>query len=400
MKREFDIVIAGCGIVGLTLAALLARQQPARFRLHVVDAGPRPVFDPAADIALRVSAVSAGNERLFDRLGAWRGVLAQRAGVFREMRVWDSSRSPSGPEALHFDAAEFALPALGHIVENVLLQAELLRVLEARGIQPEFGVTIENLAVSGGRVEVMRGDGGAISADLVVGADGAGSAVRRLAGIAAKSWSYPQSAFVTHMVPGRGHRECAWQRFLPEGPLALLPLGDGRVSIVWSTTPEQAEAALAAADDELSTMLTAASDNVLGVLRPAGSRGAFPLRARHAAQYALPGIVLVGDAAHSIHPLAGQGANLGIADAACLAEVLSAAAAGGEYPGDLPVLRRYERARKGANQAMLWFVDALNRLFLSEAPPLSALRAAGMRLFNQSGPLRRRVAGTALGLRA
>lgn len=399
MKETFDLVIAGAGAVGLTAAALLARDaHGARFNIRVLDPGERPRFDEAQDVDVRVSAVSAGSSRLLHSVGAWERVLEVRAGTFREMRVWDANGRADGPEALHFDAAEFALPALGHIVENTLLKDSLLAVLDASDVTVEFGVGIERLESTDAGVELELDDGRKLVPDLVIGADGVSSAVRRHARIAARAWHYPQTAFVTHVMPERSHRETAWQRFLPDGPLALLPLADGRVSIVWSTTPERAEEAAAAGDRQLSTLLTLASDQVLGVLEPAGSRGTFPLKAQHAVRYVAPRIALVGDAAHNIHPLAGQGANLGIADAAVLAQTLGAAAAAGEHPGDLPALRRYERARKGANQSMLYFVDALNRLFLSPAPAVGALRGAGMRLFNRSGPLRRSAARVALGL--
>lgn len=400
MNRTFDIAVAGAGIVGLTVAALLAgSEQSERLRVRVIDAGERPQFRKDSDIGLRVSAVSAGSARILASVGAWQRVLAERAGPFREMRVWDGDRSVDGPEALRFDAAEFALPALGHIVENALLQDALLAVLDAAGIQCELGVAIDAVDSADGRMRLRCADGKAYPADLVVGADGVSSPVRRYAGIAARAWHYPQSAFVTHVAPELPHRETAWQRFLPDGPLALLPLHDGRASVVWSTTPDRAAEAAAVPEDQLSALLTAASGHVLGVLRPAAGRGTFPLKAQHATRYVTPGMALVGDSAHSIHPLAGQGGNLGIADAAVLSAVVSAAVAAGEYPGDLPVLRRYERSRKGANQAMLYFVDTLNRLFLSQAPPLGALRGAGMRLFNRSGPVRRSVAEVALGLR-
>jgi 2-octaprenylphenol hydroxylase len=348
---------------------------------------------------LRVSAIAAGSSRLYSTLGAWDEVAAARASPFREMHVWDASRSVEGPESLHFDAAEFALPELGFIVENLLLQEALLHVLERRGVTLGFETRIEALRpASSGRIDVECDGGDTLHADLVIGADGASSSIRQHAGIAVTSWRYSQSAFVTHLTPERSHRDCAWQRFLPTGPLALLPLHDGRVSVVWSTTLELAEDAYAATDVELGAMLTEASDGALGKLTAAGSRGTFPLRALYAARYVTPGTALIGDAAHSIHPLAGQGANLGIADAAVLAKVIGDAVAAGEYPGDLPVLRRYERARKGANKTMLYFVDSLNRLFSSPSSRASVLRSAGMRLFNLSGPVRTRAVAIALGL--
>ncbi|MBT8092414.1 MAG: FAD-dependent monooxygenase, partial [Gammaproteobacteria bacterium] len=173
-------------------------------------------------------------------------------------------------------------------------------------------------------------------------------------------------------------------------------LADGRVSVVWSTTPENAARAVDASDRELGEMLTNASGNALGDLAAAGPRGSFPLTAQHASNYVLPGIALIGDAAHAIHPLAGQGANLGLQDATELAKVIDAAITKGEYPGDLPVLRRYERARKGANATMLHFMTGLNQLFSNDSAVLAEFRMMGMRLFNRSGPLRERVVKTAL----
>lgn len=400
MKKRFEILVAGAGITGLTLAALLARGA-ARERLDVcvVDAGERPHFDPADDVTLRVSAVSSGSVHVFESLGAWPHVLATRACPFRAMRVWDALAEPEGRGTLRFDADEFAVPELGYIVENALLKDALLRVLDASGVEVSFGNPIRSLSRADERVEVVFEGGVSARPELVVGADGGASFVRRQAHIGSFVRHYGQAAFVTHVRPEKPHRHIAWQRFLPAGPLALLPLADGRVSVVWSTTPEEAREAMEAGEAALAELLGGASGFVLGALAAAGPRGTFRLTAQHAARYVQPGLALVGDAAHSVHPLAGQGANLGIADAFVLAESLSRGIAAGEHPGDLPVLRRYERARRGANAAMLNFTDALNRLFAARSAPLAALRVAGMTLFNRSGPLRRRAVETALGIR-
>ncbi|HEX2138734.1 MAG TPA: FAD-dependent monooxygenase, partial [Woeseiaceae bacterium] len=283
-------------------------------------------------------------------------------------------------------------------VENALLQDALLEVLDASAVELSFDTAIRSVTAVDDRFAVTFEDGTAARPELLVAADGASSLVRRQARIGSLVKHYGQTAFVTHLRPEREHGHIAWQRFLREGPLALLPLSDGRVSIVWSTTPAESESAIALSDDALGELLSDRSGGVLGHLVPSGPRGSFPLRAQHATRYVRPGMALVGDSAHSIHPLAGQGANLGIADAAALADTVCTAIAGGEHPGDLPVLRRYERSRKGANAVMLNFVDALNRLFASPSAPLSSLRRTGMALFNHSGPLRRRAVETALGL--
>ncbi len=399
MKRTFDVVIAGAGMAGLTVAALLAKsEQRHRMTVRIIDAGMRPQFNASDDLALRVSAVTAGSASVYRVLGVWDTITAIRACPIREMLVWDATRQPDGPETLHFDAAEFALAELGHIVENVLVQDTLLAELDRLGVEVAFETPLADLKLENERYTLQMPDGKLLKCDLLVGADGVNSMVRRSAGIPATSWRYPQTAFVTHLLPQIAHRNIAWQRFLPDGPLALLPLSDGRVSIVWSTTPEQAAVVMAATDAELGKKVTEASDGALGSLTARGPRATFPLKAQYAQAYVKPGIVLIGDAAHSIHPLAGQGANLGIADAWQLTRVITQAIADGENPGDWPVLRRYERRRKGANQGMLFFVDGLNRLFSSPAQPVSALRGAGMRLFNRSGPLRRRAVATALGV--
>ena len=400
MKDRFDVLVAGGGMVGLAAASLLIGSEHGhRLRVRVVDAGERPRFE-GGDVALRVSALSEGSAAALAAQGAWRRVESARACPFREMRVWDASSGAYGADALHFDAAEFGLPALGYIVENVLLQDALLWTLEASGVRVEFGRKIRDLTARPDECAhtVLFEDGGSVAADLVVAADGADSPLRRLAGIPVTAWRYPQAAFVTHLTSEIPHGHCAWQRFLADGPLALLPLGDGRVSVVWSTLPGNVEEAMTASDDALGERLTEASDGVLGRLGVAAARSSFPLKAQYASTYVKSGLALIGDAAHSIHPLAGQGGNLGVADAEVLARVVSEAVGAGEHPGDRPVLRRYERTRKGANQAMLYFVDGLNRLFSTPSPGLARLRSLGIRLFNHSGPLRRRAVAVALGV--
>ncbi len=401
MKEQFDVVVVGAGMVGLVTAALLA-QSPGRDRLNitVVDAGKRPLFGADNDIALRVSAVSLGSINVFQQLGVWDKIVGLRACPYRSMRVWDSRESIEGPNTLRFDAADFAVPELGFIVENVLIQHVLLQRLSDLPVELRFESPLAQVIRRDEKqgIGIRMQEGGEFNADLLIGADGAASSVREDAGIAVRTWSYPQSAFVTHVTPERNHQKTAWQRFLKDGPLAFLPLEDGRVSVVWSTTPEQADHAMSAGDADLAALLTQASDNLLGKLTVAGPRGSFPLRSQLAEHYVMPGLALVGDAAHAVHPLAGQGANLGIADAAALAVAVSDAILRGEYPGDLPTLRRYERQRKGANETMLHFIDALNRLFLADSDAIASLRGSGMRLFNQSGPIQRRAVQVALGI--
>ena len=398
MNKTFDVVIIGAGVTGLTVAALLAQSpQGSRLRLTVIDAAARPVFSADDDVALRVSAVAMGSAALLESVGAWEFVRSSRVGAYDRMRVWDESGHADSSAALHFDAAEFGVPQLGFIVENVLLQQALLNVLDNSDVELIFEAPISALQKEEQKYKVAI-ENRMFDADLVIGADGARSFVRNSVGISTRDWPYGQSAIVTHLTPEKPHQNTAWQRFLRDGPLGMLPLSDGRISVVWSIGENTAERALAASDEELGEMLSAASDYVLGALTVAGPRGAFPLCARHAMNYVLPGIALIGDAAHAVHPLAGQGANLGLQDAAVLARVISTALANDECPGDRPVLRRYERERKGENAQMMHLMTGLNRLFATDSTLVRELRVIGMRLFNNSGPIRDRAVKVALGV--
>jgi len=399
MKADFHVVIAGAGVVGLTLAALLSRsRQHEHIRLTVVDAAPQPAFTFDQDFGLRVSAISSGSADILQHANAWADVIGGRVCAYSEMRAWDSGSAIEGPETLCFSASRYGVKQLGFIVENQLIQHALLQSLASLNQQVDFSTAIRSVNREDDRFSVTLSDGQVIKADLLVGADGGASFVRKQAGITVKGWQYQQSAFVTHLHSEIHHQNTAWQRFLRSGPVALLPLADDRVSMVWSTTPEEAAAAMELSDDDLGEKLTAITDYVLGELTPAGPRGSFPLQARHANIYVLSGLALIGDAAHSVHPLAGQGANLGLADAACLAEVIADAIESDETIGDFRVLRRYERARKGANRTMLQFIDGINRLFAYDSSPLAAIRATGMRIFNKSGPIRDHAVRVALGL--
>ena len=398
MNKQFEIVIVGAGVTGLTVAALLAQSRHNdRLRLTVVDAAARPCHRIEDDIALRVSAIATGCANLLDSIGAWSKISQTRACGYDRMRVWDEAETADGAATLRFDAAEFAAPQLGFIVENVLVQHAILDVLDATDVELLFQSPITALQQTGRCYQVTLHSGRLVDADLVIGADGAHSFVRQRVGIDTRDFPYGQTAFVTHLRPEESHRNTAWQRFLQDGPLGMLPLNDGRISVVWSTLDALADRAMSASDEELGEMLSEASDHVLGSLQVAGPRGAFPLCARHANPYVLPGIALIGDAAHSVHPLAGQGANLGLQDAAMLANVLNDALGNREYPGDRPVLRRYERARKGDNATMLHFMTGLNRLFTTDSTLVRELRATGMRLFNYSGPIRDHAVKVALG---
>ena len=257
---------------------------------------------------------------------------------------------------------------------------------------------LEQFDVDEGGVSVKLGDGMQLQTDLLIGADGSNSNIRQLAGIGHYGWEYQQKALVATVKPERSHQNTAWQRFLPEGPLALLPLRDGLVSIVWTSKTETTEAYLALDEAEFCRELTEASDNQLGEFSLVGERGAFPLKMQFSSDYCDQRVVLLGDAIHTIHPLAGQGANLGLKDAVGLAEVVLKAHSSGRDIASQQVLKRYERIRKGDNLLMMGVMDGLKRLFGADDQFVQLARSTGMGLINNSVLIKNRICKYAMGL--
>lgn len=393
---KLQVVVVGGGLVGLSFANLLAARWPEHAAgIIVVEQKPPPPVQSEA--GLRVSALSPGSAAILGDCGAWQALPDDRLGPYQRMIVWRDG-GPQGQDSICFDAAEQGLATLGHIVENDLLCRLLWDRAEAAGIGLLTGASPVSMEREPGQVSLQMDDGSRVATRLLVGADGAASWVREAAGLARRQWSYGQHGVVTHAQPELPHAQTAWQRFLPRGPLALLPLADGRVSIVWSCPDARASELLAGDDDALADALTTASEGVLGQLRPTVPARAFPLNAAHARAYTGERIALVGDAAHQVHPLAGQGANLGLKDAAVLAGTLSHHL---EHPaadpGDRRVLRRYERARKADNLATLMTMDLINRAFSTGNPALAALAGSGLGLVDRFKPLKRAFAAHAAG---
>ena len=392
------ILIAGAGVVGLSVATLLATGRCAdRLRVRVLEARAQPQWR-ADETDLRVYALSRASQRVLDSVGAWQRVASRRASAYRRMHVWEGTDPAAG--ALGFDSADIAEPDLGHIVEDSLLRRALAEVLAAApNAELAHGAGLESVEVDARAARVRLADGRAAQGTLLVAADGSESAIRGMLELPVVAHSYGQTALVTHVRTERPHRETAWQRFLPGGPLAFLPLADGRSSVVWSSPSERAAELLAAKPEAFLAELQRASAGVLGELGPCSQRAGFPLQALHARRYCAQRAVLVGDAAHTVHPLAGQGMNLGLSDAAALARVVEDALLAGEDPGDLKVLRRYERERKGANLEMLLALDALHRLFALPAWA-APLRGAGLHAVEGSAVAKRFFMRRALGLNA
>jgi 2-octaprenylphenol hydroxylase len=401
MKKKQHIAIVGAGIVGLISAALLGKSLHSnKFHIHVIDAEDEPNYKENKEISLRVSALSRGSIEILERLGVWRHIKNKHAYPYENMQVWDASDVSDGMSAIDFKAMEFGLSELGFIVENNSIKDELLTLVRSLGISIHYGSKITTIEQSQEKkgVEIKLSDDQSICADLLIGADGANSLTRELFNIQLEKHDYAQSAFVVHVATEKDHLNTAWQRFLPEGPIALLPLGDNKASIVWTTISKQIEMNAKLNDIELGKLLSNYTDYVLGDLKVISKRANFDLRYQHAKRYIDKNFALVGDAAHNIHPLAGQGVNLGIADAECLINTIDKILCKNEYIGDIISLRPYERERKRVNWLMLSFVDVLNRLFSIRHKLVENFRNIGMRLFNKSRYFKGRAIKTALGI--
>jgi 2-polyprenylphenol 6-hydroxylase len=391
MDGIYDLIVVGGGMVGSALACAVAE---ADFNVCLLEAREPQRSWPHEEVDLRVSALTRASQRVLDHLGVWQRMSEMRISPYTDMEVWDAG----GSGRIHFSAAEIGEANLGHIVENRVTQLALWERMEhLEGITLRCPAGVDRLLLDEGPALLLT-DGSRLQAQLIVAADGRDSQIRSMAGIGTKGWAYDQHAIVATITPERFHGQSARQRFMKLGPLAFLPIDDGRCSIVWSTSPQEAERLMGLDDAAFCRELTVASEHMLGEVRAVGPRGVFPLRLEHAEHYVLPGLALIGDAAHAIHPLAGQGVNLGFLDAATLAEALIDARAAGRPIGTLATLRRYERARKGANMGMLGAMDAFKRTFSNEILPLRLLRNLGLSLADRLGPLKHLMIKRAMGL--
>ena len=397
MEMRADVLIVGAGMVGSALALALHH---SGLEILLLDGGPLTVkpHDPDAPFEPRVSALSAASQRILERLGAWQGISQRRLSPYSDMRVWDGS----GTGQIHFSAASVHARVLGHIVENRVIQDGLLERLHDSDVGLLANARLEQMRRSGDEWLLTLADGRSLRAPLVVAADGAQSAVRRLTGCPTREWDYLHNAIVTSVRCSQPHQATAWQRFTDHGPLAFLPLlRDGQqdwCSIVWSITPEQAEKAMAMDDQAFCQALGRAFEGRLGTVLQADPRVCVPLRQRHAKRYVAEGLALIGDAAHTIHPLAGQGVNLGFLDAAVLAEELQHASDRGERLADERVLSRYERRRMPHNLALMAAMEGFERLFQADPLPLRWLRNSGLKLVEQIPDAKALFVRQALGL--
>lgn len=378
--RQFDIIVAGAGMVGAAAACLLAR---AGFSVAVIEGREPAVFDTSLPPGLRVSAFSPGAAAVLAEAGAWRQVEKSRHCNYRHMVVEDRDESA----AVEFQAPEFGLDRLGTIVENALVQWSLWQSLSMMaGVEILCPEQVAGLEYVDGAPVVQLERGGNISARLLVGADGAGSKVRELLGIRQDHWEYGQKGLVGVVQTSQPNRGVAWQRFLDGGPLAFLPLSDGSSSIVWSCTELEATRLLDLDDEnfltELEHVASGSPGHWPGKIESIGTRAAFPLTMRLSERYSGRCAVLLGDAAHVMHPLAGQGVNMGLLDAAGLAEVLIEARRGQQDIAGSKVLQKYDRWRRSEAEVICRGVHGLRGLFIP--PGLGTLRRLGMGLVARS----------------
>jgi 2-octaprenylphenol hydroxylase len=390
VSQRFDVIIVGAGMVGATLACALG---DSRLKVALLDARA-PTPPRRDDYELRVSALTLASRTLLQNLGVWQAMPHERLAAVEAMQVWEDASE------IRFEAADIGAPALAFIVENGELQHALAGRLPAfTNITTLWPVAIESVARGDAAADIALTDGRRLSARLLVGADGAESALRRAADIDSRRFDLDQQGIVATVRTQQPHARIARQRFLPTGPVAFLPLpAPNACSIVWSADRVRAAELLALDDAGFIAALEDAFGERLGRVLSVSARQGFPLALAHARRYCLARLALIGDAAHTVHPLAGQGVNLGLLDAAALAETILAAARRGRDVGALGVLRRFERARKGDNLGMIATTGGFKYLFGSEWPPLRGLRGAGLRFAHRLGPLKRAIMRRAAGL--
>lgn len=379
--QSFDVLIVGGGPVGLSLGIALARFVPG------MTVGLLDRRELAVPKDSRASAIATGVRHLFEAIGVWNG-MAHAANPIAEMKITDSgSGDISRPVFLDFSGPRSPGEPFAHMVPNTASAASLIAAAQ------DLVTIVEPGAVSAFRAgpaggEITLEDGRSLSAGLVVAADGGRSMLRGLAGVRTFSHDYRQSGLVTTISHGLPHHDIAYEHFRPAGPFASLPLEGDRSSLVWTENPETAQALVAMSRDDLAKRIESGMGSVLGPVEIVETVQSFPLSLVLAQRLAAPRLALVGDAAHVIHPLAGQGLNLGLRDVAVLAEVLVDAARLGEDLGSMAVLERYERRRRTDTALMALATDGLNRLFSNDAAPVRALRDFGLSLVNRIDPLK------------
>jgi 2-octaprenylphenol hydroxylase len=387
----YDVVIVGSGMVGAGFACALGNSS---LKVAVLDRALSAA--PGQDYDRRVSAITLASQAFLENTGAWEGMVRRRVAPVQEMQVW----SENGSGSVHFNAAEIGEPRLAWIIENSVVQSALIeRLHQFTNVHYQCPVEIAQITFTDEGATVALVDGRALRTRVLVGADGADSAVRRMAGIETQLLNLDQKSLVATVTTEKPHAQVARQRFLAAGPLAFLPLDEPNTcSIVWSADTARADQLLALDDPAFLAALQSSFGEGLGKIRTVSARGAFRLALAHAQAYTVPHVALIGDAAHTVHPLAGQGVNLGFLDAACLAEVLLDASAKQKDIGAHAVLRRYERWRRGDNLAMVTVTGAFRYLFGNDLAFVNQVRNLGLDLTDAAAPVKNFIMRRACGL--
>ena len=389
--KNFDVVIVGGGMVGLTAACALGNSS---LRVAIIEQTLPEAFSSEQPHDLRISALSIASQNILQGVGAWDGILARRSCPFKRMRVWETAGDTE------FNCDDIDRSELGFIVENRVTQLALLERIESfSNIELMAPEKIQTIDYSPQKETFLKlDDGSELQTKLLIAADGGNSRVRQVAGLGVTSWDYKQNAFVIYVETDYEQQDITWQRFVPSGPQAFLPLTGNYGSIVWYNSADEIKRLKSMPDDDLLSELTATFPDCLGKINKILGKASFPLKRQHAQQYVKQGVALVGDAAHMINPLAGQGVNIGLLDAAALAEVLIDATEKGEDIGSLSVLQRYEKMRRNENLKMMTVMDAFYRVFSNDILPLRFFRNMGLGLAERLSPVKNKVVRMAIGL--
>jgi len=400
-----DVVIVGAGMTGLALACALGgrglqilvidSQDPGTTTLGA-DASMTAAFEFNSGFSPRVSSINLASEQLLASIGVWQRLDERRNGCFAKMTVWDGE----GTAVTEFDARSIQYDHLGHIVENEkIVQALILQLQASADITLLAPADLLSFTEKQGSLELRIGGDRSVQCDLMIGADGSNSSVRQLSGIATRQWSYQQHALVTTLRTQHPHQATAWQSFTRHGPLAFLPLADEHLcSIVWSVSPQHCDQLLQMDAETFCRHVGAFFEYRLGLIECVDKRYSFALQQRHGKRYVSNGVALIGDAAHTIHPLAGQGVNLGFKDVDVLSQELTRALNRNIALGSREVLERYERRRIGSNLAMMAGMEGFVKLYGTQTPGVNWLRNLGMKIFNDSKALKNVAARVASGI--
>lgn len=402
-KTEYDLIIVGAGLIGAAMALAL---RDSGLRIALLDSQPLMVGAPPANTVEfdpRVSAITPASQALFESLGVWDAMRDTRISPYTSMHV----READGTADINFCAADIHAPVLGHIIENRVIVAAMHQQLASQAsLDCLMPASVQALDNAGDAAKLTLDNGRQLSARLVIAADGAQSPVRQMAGFKTREWDYEHDAIVCSVRTAKPHQLCARQIFMDDGVLAFLPLaavGDQSqhwCSVVWSVLPSVADSLMGMTDEAFCNRLSLASEYWLGEVNQTSKRFSFSLRQRHAREYFHNRVVLIGDAAHSIHPLAGQGANLGLADVMALADELQRVKSTGRDPADPLLLTRYQRGRKPHNMSMMLLMEGFKRLYSAQPLPIRWLRNTGMRAVEKTPMLKNQLIRAAMGSQA